>query len=186
MRLLACFAVAAAGAKRRQKPVFRALLARPRHTPPTPPQRSPHTNRDTFSMQISNKSDLAQQHMRRSNNAFSALGGTALSIACCARQHAALSAPSSPLHNAMANNMCSHRHPSPAPPAQGLLQKEHNNMQRREDKQPRRHSGPHFIRRQRLPCAPGHAHNISQESLFLRGRVRSVLAGSDGGTLLAP
>jgi hypothetical protein len=82
MRLLACFAVAAAGAKRRQKTVFRALLARPRHTPPTPPQRSPHTNRGTLSMQISNKSDLAQQHMRRSNNAFSALGGAALSIAC--------------------------------------------------------------------------------------------------------
>ena len=174
------------GAKRRQKTGFRALLARPRHTPPTPPQRCPHTNRDTFSLQMSNKSELAQQRVRRFNRVFSALGGAALSIACSARLHAALSAPSSPFHNAAANNMRRHRHPPPLPPSQGLLHKEHNNIQRREDEQQRRHSGRHFIPRQRLPCAQGHAHNISQESLFLRGRVRSVLAGSDGGTLLAP
>ena len=103
------------GAKRRQKTGFRALLARPRHTPPTPPQRCPHTNRDTFSLQMSNKSELAQQRVRRFNRMFSALGGAALSIACSARLHAALSAPSSPFHNATANNMRSHRHPPPLP-----------------------------------------------------------------------
>ena len=175
------------GAKRRQKTVFRALLARPRHTPPTPPQRCPHTNRDTFSLQMSNKSELAQQRVRRFNRVFSALGGAALSIACSARLHAALSAPSSPFHNAAANNLRSHRHPPPLPRPKDCSKK--STATYKEGKARQAAAAPQrsafYSAAAPALCTGSRAQHFTRIA-FLRGKVRSVLAGSDGGTSSAP
>jgi len=172
-RLSACFPVAAAGRQTQAENGFSgAACPTAAHATLTAAAMSAHQPGDTFSLQMSNKSELAQQRVRRFNRVFSALGGAALSIACSARLHAALSAPSSRVHEPTCAAIA-----TPLP-SQGLLHKEHNNMQRREDERQRRHSGrPNCFRGSACPV-----HRVSARESFHKTACFCV-AGS--GSVLA-
>ncbi len=172
MRLLACFPAAAAGRQPQAENGFtRAACPTAAHATHTAAAFSTHQPRHVFAANV-----------QQVGAAREALQSCLFGARWCGalHQHAALSAPSSPFHNAMANTMRSNRHPPPSPPARA---QQHTKKARQAAAAPQRSA--FYSAAAPALCTGSRAQHFTRIA-FLRGKVRSVLAGSDGGTSSAP
>ncbi len=176
MRSLACFPVAAAGRQTQAENGFwHAACPTAAHATHTAAAFSTHQPRHVFAANVQQVGAGAAAREALQSCVFGARWCGAL------HQHAALSAPSSPFHNAMANNMRSHRHSPPPPPLARAQQ--HTKKARQAAAAPQRSA--FYSAAAPALCTGSRAQHFTRIA-FLRGKVRSVLAGSDGGTSSAP